>query len=573
MFATAGTPEKRDLLHALGVEHVMDSRTVAFAAEILKITGGKGVDVVLNSLSGEAIPKGLSVLAEHGRFIEIGKRDIYQNRNLGMAVFRKNVSLLVLDAMRFTGSETGGQIRSMVDLLRQGKVGPLPHQVFPLSDIRGAFQCMAHAKHIGKVVVSFQGPAGRVAPASEQPPVAHADGSYLVTGGLGGFGLATARWLVEQGARHLALMGRHGAASDEAQQGVRELEEAVVQVSVICGDVSRPEDVGRALKEIERSMPPLKGVIHGAMVLDDGLLVNLTPERWHRVVAPKAVGALNLHQATRHLPLDFFVCYSSLSTMFGIAGQSNYCAANAFMDSLTHHRRTCGLPGLSIHWGYLGEVGYVSKNEKISERFESWGVNGVPPRQALALFARLLHYNVHQAGIMNVDWDRWRPPGNSSIVPPRFQDLYVAARDRQDHGQGDGMPLRSRLLQADESARKELLQAVVGEKVAKILGTTVAKMDINKSITDMGLDSLVGMELRNWIESELQVSISIVALTQGMSVSQLTEFLLGKLTPEQASSTQPDNGEPHRQPLSPAAHDAPRRPGPPGPGGTYRPAS
>jgi aryl carrier-like protein len=205
----------------------------------------------------------------------------------------------------------------------------------------------------------------------------------------------------------------------------------------------------------------------------------------------------------------------------------------------------------------VAEVGFVAKNERVGERFESWGLLGVPPRQGLTVLARLLHNNFGQAAILNVDWERWRPPGNTSIVPPRFQDLYIAARDRSDQGRADGTPLRSRLLQAERSARKEMLQEVVADKVAKILGTTVAKMDVNQSITDMGLDSLVGMELRNWIESELQVSISIVGLTQGLSVVQLTELVLGKIFPEpEADESAPAvNGASHAPVLAPAVHD------------------
>jgi acyl transferase domain-containing protein/NADPH:quinone reductase-like Zn-dependent oxidoreductase/SAM-dependent methyltransferase/NADP-dependent 3-hydroxy acid dehydrogenase YdfG len=557
VFATAGTPEKRALIRALGVEHVMDSRSLAFADEILSRTGGFGVDLILNSLSGDAIPKGLSALAEHGRFIEIGKRDIYENRRLGMAVFRKNVSLLVLDAMRLSAQQKSTQIRRMLEAVRDGTLTPLPHRVFPISDARSAFQFMAQARHIGKIVVSMQGSPGRVVSASEQPPIAHADASYLITGGLGGFGLATARWLVDQGARHLLLIGRSGARTSEAQAAVGELEASGASVRVSCCDVSRVEELRQALYEAKRVMPPLRGVIHAAMVLDDGLLLNLTAERWWRVVAPKAAGAWNLHELTRELPLDFFVCYSSISSVFGVAGQANYCAANAFLDALMQFRRSQGLSGLSINWGYISEVGYAAQNEKVTERFQNWGVRGVAPRLGLALLARLLRDRVGHAGIIDIDWERWRPPGSSTVVSPRFRDLVSAARERPDAPSADGIPLRNRLLHLDASERRKLLLQVIGDRVARILGTSAAKLDMNQSITDLGLDSLVGMELRNWIESELLVSISVVSLSQGLSVVQLTELLLRKLSPEERAGTPTTNGDlPWRRTEEPAPTDA-----------------
>ncbi len=561
IFATAGTPEKRAFLHSLGIEHVMDSRSLDFADQVMKITGGRGVDLILNSLAGEAIAKGMSVLADYGRFLEIGKSDIYKNSKLGMFPFRKNVSFIAIDldrSIRERRAQVAAQFHEVIDLFRQEKLAPLPHRVFPLANVQDAFRLMAQGKHIGKVVLSFRGAVPDLAPASEPPPLVRADGAYLITGGLGGFGLVTARWLVEQGGRHLVLMGRSGAATPEAHQAVLDLQEAGAQVHVAQGDIACREDLARVLSEVEQSMPPLRGVIHAAMVLDDCLLSNLTPERWQRVLGPKAIGAWNLHCLTRELPLDFFICFSSMSAIFGVAGQANYCAANAFLDALAHHRRACGLPGMSINWGYLGEVGYLARYEHLGQRFESWGARRVSPRHGLDLMGRLLHSQAVQAGIMAVDWDRWHPPGASNAVPCRFQELCSAAHGKEDGLAADGVPLRTRLLNLDGPECRQLLESVLRDRVARALGAAPSRLDVAKPI--QGLDSLVGVELRNWMEGELHIHVPIVTLTQGPSIVQLTDMLLQQLAGKRqgAAASAPESMVVRQEPGSngPVAVDA-----------------
>lgn len=548
VFATAGTAEKRDFLRALGIEHVMDSRSLAFADEVRERTGGRGVDLVLNSLAGEAIAAGLSVLAEHGRFLELGKSDVYRNSKLGMYTLRRNISLIVIDlmsALREVSPRAAADFQHVVALVRSGELSALPHRVFTLDGMRDAFRFMSQGKHIGKVVLSFRDRPRRLAPSSEPAPVICDRAAYLITGGLGGFGLATARWLADQGARHIALMGRSGAASADAEQAVADLEQAGVQVKVIHGDVSRQADVARALAELGASMPPLRGVIHAAMVLDDCLLENLTAESWLRVLRPKVIGAWNLHCLTRELPLDFMVLYSSMATVFGTPGQANYSAANAFLDALAHYRRAQGLPALAIDWGYVGEVGYVARHEQMGERFASWGARQVSPRDGLALLGRLLQHQAVHAGILGVDWERLRPLGGSAEdVPARFRDLCAAARGRlaAPTSERDGVPLRTQLLALPANERGGVLEAAVRDKVARALGAAAARLDVHQPIA--GIDSLVGVELRNWIEEELRVTIPIARLTKGPSVAELTEMIRQQLEgAAQADGAQADGAQ------------------------------
>lgn len=531
IFATAGTPEKRDLLRALGIKHVMDSRTLSFADEILKSTNGRGVDVILNSLAGEAIPKGLSALAQHGRFLEIGKSDIYKNNKLGLFAFRKNISLIAVDMVAAMSEKPGlvaAEFQRVIDRVREGELTALPHRVFSLDRIGEAFRFMSQGKHIGKVVLSFRDQPRKLAPPLERPPIVRADATYLITGGLGGFGLASAKWLVEQGARYLVLMSRSGGGSPEAQQAVAGLQEAGAQVLVAQGDVTVRDDIERTLSQVRSSMPPLRGVIHAAMVLDDCLLENLSPEQWLRVMRPKATGAWNLHSLTKDLPLDFFVCYSSMATVFGTPGQANYSAANAFLDGLAHYRHACGLPALTVNWGYIGDAGYVARNEKLGKRLESWGARRFSSKQGLAQLARLLQNHAVHASIMGLDWNRFRPlGGRMEDIPARFRDLCTSAQGQKEQKICQDVPLRARLLEADLPERGKLLESALRDKVARALGASPSKLDVTQPIA--GIDSLVGVELRNWIEEELRVNIPVVRLTQGPSVAELRDMILQQL--------------------------------------------
>jgi len=349
IFATAGSPEKRAYLKSMRVPHILDSRSLIFADEIMKATGGRGVDVVLNSLPGEYITRSLAILTAYGRFVEIGKTDIYQNKPLGLFPFRNNLSYFALDLERVC-RERPALVRSLLmelmAMFKQGSLKPLPHNVFLVEDAANAFRYMARRKNIGKVVLSFSFAESKKS--ADRSTAPRADATYLITGGHGGLGLRVARWLVEKGARHLALLSRSGA-SIAAQEVVTELAAKGAAVTTIQADISNESEVAQALSQIHDTMPPLRGIIHAAGVLDDHLLMNLDAESFRRVLAPKVLGAWNLHKLTGDLPLDFFVVFSSVASILGSPGQANYAAANAFLDGLAHDRRSHGLPCLSIN--------------------------------------------------------------------------------------------------------------------------------------------------------------------------------------------------------------------------------
>jgi acyl transferase domain-containing protein/NADPH:quinone reductase-like Zn-dependent oxidoreductase/NADP-dependent 3-hydroxy acid dehydrogenase YdfG/ubiquinone/menaquinone biosynthesis C-methylase UbiE/acyl carrier protein len=531
VFATAGSSEKRAFLASLGIEHVMDSRSLVFADEVMARTEGKGVDVVLNSLSGEAIGKGLSVLTDYGRFLEIGKRDIYMNTRLGLRPFAKNLSFIAIDldqAMRQKPAVIAFLFQEVVREVEAGNLSALPHRVYSIGNVVSAFRCMAQAKHIGKVVVSLSDQGLRVARRPPAPMRFQAEASYLITGGLGGFGLAVARWMVEHGAKHLMLVGRRGAQSPEAVQAVDALRQAGAEVRVAAADVSDGAQVAAVLALVAAHMPPLQGIIHTAMALEDSLLTNLGRDLLMRVLRPRVHGAWHLHRQTAGMPLDFFVNFSSIASVFALPGQAPYVCSNTFLDALAHHRRSRQQAGLTVNWGYLSEVGYVARNEKVGERLEGHGLRSFSPREATTLLGRFLRHDPVQISVARIDWSRWHQLG--AHLSPRFEHLCNRAKGGKDGQSGEGLAIRKVLLGAAPERRKDLLLEFLKGKVARVLGSSPDKVDLARPLTDLGLDSLMAVELRNWVEGELRVSLPVAELLQGPSVDGLATLLLEQLT-------------------------------------------
>ncbi len=537
IFATAGSPEKRDFLRLLGIEAVMDSRSLDFADEVRQRTGGRGVDVILNSLPGAAISAGLEALADYGRFLEIGKRDIYQNAHLGLQAFRKNLSFFAIDldrVLRERPALLGSLLGDIVRRVREGTLSALPQRSWPFSDAVDAFRFMQHGKHIGKLVLTSHGSNVAAVPANDEPLFFRTDATYLIAGGLGGFGLEVARWMARKGAGTLVLLGRRGVQTDEAREAVAAIERLGARVIVRAADIAQPDDVATVLAEIDRSFPPLRGVIHAAMVLEDALLINLDRDLLERVLAPKVNGAWNLHAQTIGRALDHFVLFSSLSSVFGHAGQGNYAAANAFLDALAWHRRAQGLPALTVNWGYLNEVGYLARHGELGERLERQGVLSFTVQQALALLEKALQGEHVQVSVMRLEWSRWRGLGVTGRVSPRFAHLCRPVDGNAVETSASALPSMDAVRAAAPAERSVLIGALLRDKLARVLGTEPDRLDDQRPLLQLGIDSLMAVELRNWIEGELRVNVPIADLLRSPSLAALAEVLAERFGPADA---------------------------------------
>jgi len=546
VIASAGSATKRALLKTLGVKHVIDSRRGDFAEAVMELTGRRGVDVVLNALAAEAIPMGLSCLAESGRFIEIGKRDIYQNSRIPLWSLRRNASfhVVAMDAV-FRGDEalTREMLGELAELVEKGALTPLPFRSFPASRIDAAFRLMASGKHIGKVVVSF--PEAFVPRRGEPlaPPFAiKPDGCYLITGAFGGFGKVVAEWLVKCGARHLVLSSRSGAATPAAEAFVQSLRDRGVNAQVVRADAGSAEDVSRLLAEIRAGDQPLRGVFHLAMVIDDAPLAALNRERLRIVMAPKAYGAWLLHKGTQDLPLDCFVMFSSISSIFGNPAQGNYGAANAFLDSLAHHRRALGLPALTMNWGALGGEGYVARNERVAEFLARQGTTALSPGEVMSLLESSLVAGNTQVAAIRVDWAKWRQFFRSTHENPLLERILASVE-----GQEDGTvpsDWRLKIESAAPADREPIIAAAVRDVVGSVLRVKPDSLRDDQPLTDLGLDSLMGVEIENSLEATIGVALPPTSLMRARTIGQIASLIAGHMggktvTPAPAAAAAP----------------------------------
>jgi amino acid adenylation domain-containing protein len=535
ILATAGSDEKREFVRRRGADHVMDSRSLAFADEARRFTGG-GLDMVLNSLPGEAIPRGVAALATGGRFLEIGKRDIYADAAIGLHAFRNNIAFFAIDLDQLFKQQPermGSLLRTLPERFESGALEPLPVTVHPADDTVGAFRSMQQARHIGKIVISYADRPVAVRPAEDGSVGCDRAGTYWVAGGLGGFGLEVARWLAAQGAGTLVLGGRSDTVPAAAAAVIAEIERGGTRVCLMPADITRAEEVRRVLDRIGAELPPLKGIFHTAMVLEDRLLVDLDDATLDRVLRPKLLGGWNLHQESAHFPLDHFVLFSSLSSIFGHAGQANYAAANAALDGLVHERRALGLPGTVINWGHLGEVGYLARRDDLSARLERQGVLSFTVRQATDCLAYAISSQEPQLSVLRMDWTLWRGLGITDNVAPKFAHLL---RSTVGGGDASGLAVLSpaAIVSASPAERRPLVQRAVCSKAAALLGIGVAELDASRPLLELGLDSLMAVELRNWIESQVGVGLPISALMRSAGIDPLVDAICAAMRMEEA---------------------------------------
>jgi len=529
IFATAGSNEKREFLSAMGVPFVMNSRSLEFADQILEMTKGQGVDIVLNSLSGERIAKGLSVLAPHGRFLELGKTDIYKNSSIGLRSLRHNITLRVIDlaqVMQDKPDIIAEMVRNILSDLKDGAFFPLPHRIFPVSQSVAAFRHMAQAKHIGKLVITISDHGVKPVPPEVNKRIGFSDrATYLISGGTGGLGLVLSEWMISNGARNLTLISRSGASTKEAQLAIARMEQMGAHVHVEKSDICHEEDVSRLFDRIRMGDHPLRGIFHCAMVLDDGLLVQQTRERFMRATAPKMLGAWNLHKHSLDSPLDFFVMFSSIASMIGGPGQSNYVAANTFLDAFSHYRHSQGLPGLTINWGRIVEAGYVSRNTKVEKYLSQQGLKGLTPEQVTEYLGKLLLTDTAQIGIMPVDWNKASSSMFASLS--RLSELVKEARSKNERVTIRG---RESILSAPIGEREELLKSQLKMTAANVLRTSPAKLRTDCPLTELGLDSLMAAELLTGLETCYNVTIPAGKLTAGISIDDMTLLVMALLS-------------------------------------------
>ena len=513
VFATASAP-KQEVLRTLGVSGAFDSRDPEFGTAVLEATGGSGVQMVLNSLTGEGfIEAGLACLARGGRFVELAKRGIWSAAEIGAV--RPDVGYSILAVDRLTVEEptrVGAALRAVLEKVQSGELRPVPFRRWPLVEAGAAMEHMRAAHHIGKIVlVPSPLATGRL----------RRDRSYLVTGGLGGIGLELAGWLAEHGAGAIVLNGRR-APEARAEAVVRELREQGVEVRIEIADVTDGKAVEEMLRRVEAELPPLGGVIHSVGVLSDGALTNQDWAGFERVLGPKILGAWRLHRATLDRDLDLFVLFSSAAGVFGNPGQANYAAANAFLDQLARHRRALGLPGQAIAWGAWAGVGMAEEaRDRIAGRLAQYGDGWIARERGLEAFSRLVREDVGTSVVVSVDW---------SVVlsaPPFLEDLATADPGAAPAPSVDLLQLL-KALPAEE--REEELIAFLQEELRSVLRLRSAPAP-QAGFFELGMDSMVAVELRSRLNRAFQkeFTVSNTAVFDHPDVARLARHLAREL--------------------------------------------
>ncbi|WP_328384551.1 SDR family NAD(P)-dependent oxidoreductase [Streptomyces sp. NBC_00400] len=528
VIATAGTEAKRAYLRGLGVTHVFDSRGLDWVAGVRAATGGRGVDVVLNSLAGAAIPLGLEVLAEDGRFVEVGKRDIHAATSVELGAFAKSITFAAVDVaglLRRRPDRFAALLREAWQLVETGAFGPLPVRQWGFADAEDAFRAMSRAEHRGKIVLVDPLTGGAVTPRPLPAGRFRAGGTYLITGGLGALGLSLAEYLISSGAGALALIGRSGRADPDRLAALRA---QGVTVRVWQADVADEQRMRVVLDEIRRTLPPLRGVFHVAGVLDDATLQTIDADSVERVLRPKVEGARLLHDLTAHDALDLFVLFSSAAAFVGTAGQAAYAAANSWLDALVRRRRRKGLPGLSVQWGPVAGVGLAAQDAGRGDRLAGRGLRSVTVD---ACWQALRHFiETHQTVVAYAALDprRWLETYPAAASLSSWQSLAGA-----EHGTPDG-GLGLRLVPAGQ--RRELVAGIVRHEAALVLRLAPEKLLDDVPLRSLGLDSLMTLELRNRLEASLATRLSPTLLWKYGTLSRLTGALTDLLAREEATA-------------------------------------
>jgi acyl transferase domain-containing protein/NADPH-dependent curcumin reductase CurA/acyl carrier protein len=526
VFATA-SPRKWPLLRSQGVEHIMNSRTLDFADEIARVTGGEGVDIVLNSLNKDFIEAGMRSLGRGGRFIEMGKVGVWtpeQVREVRPDVTYHNFDLSELpeDEMLRLNAEIMGIV---VGRVAAGELPPLKATRYSLDEIEEAFGVLSRGANIGKLVLGFTDER-RPSPRDVEIDAGH---TYLITGGLGALGLLTADKLIDLGARHLGLVSRSATPPDDvADLWVRVRERA--SVTLYQADIGNPEDVRHITTALKEGPRPLGGIVHAAGSVADAPVAGQTWEKIDEVFQAKVYGTWLLHRAAEESPdLRFFIGYSSAAPVTGAPGQSNYAAANAYLDNLLLWRNGQGRPGLTINWGPWGKVGMSARlSEQLIKRWEAEGIRLTAPRTGMRALTSLLGGPYGQAVVGECDWDRFT--AGKAVTNALYQPLL----------RGGGTETRGidvdALVAASQRDRATAIDEFVRGKIADVLHfDDPDAVDPSAEFVRLGLDSLVAVELKNALESAFRLPLPPSIAFDYPSVELLTEFLDRQLVPAESA--------------------------------------
>ncbi|KAL8673560.1 MAG: hypothetical protein Q9168_002014 [Polycauliona sp. 1 TL-2023] len=554
IFATAGSAEKREFLaQTCGVPtaQIFSSRTSEFKDEILQATDGRGVDLVINSLSGLLLQQTWDLTAENGTFVEIGKKDLLENSYLPMKNFDKNITFSAIDLRKVANARPDAVrewLSNIVLMIESRNIMPIrPVTSVPISSVKKGLRKLQSGQNIGKIVATVEDESvmvERLSPLKARSGnLLHPDATYLISGGTGGIGRALAQWMIRRGARYLVLLGRSGASSPRVKELLQRYDGTDVCLRALACDVSSRSDIILTVAAL-RDLPKVCGVIHGALQERDVMFANATLEDWQHMMGPKVKGAWHLHEFFPNL--DFFVSLSSLLGVFGRIGTSLYAAAASFLDAFSEHRNQLGLPAVTVDLPIVEGIGLVVDRGIFGQLKASLGVTItadqlytlvegaiIGPSSGLNAHGRSLSWTLaSKKEINHLAWEHISPLSVMRRLRIKSGGVNSSSDDESKKLQDllkDGSP--------------ELLDAL-GDKVSSI--TMIDRDDITpeRSLLDYGLDSLFSMELRNWIRRRFNIDMALKDITSAKSLKALVERITPQMRDSVAASTLSQNQTP-----------------------------
>ncbi|KAE8147175.1 putative polyketide synthase [Aspergillus avenaceus] len=554
IYATVGQKVKAEYLNqrfGIPMNRIFSSRDRSFYADLMRETNGRGVDIVLNSLAGELFETSWECVAKSGKMIEIGKKDIMENKPLRLGPFLHNRSFICVNASEIMIEQPDMYrmvIEGGMDDLANGRFEPIaPIRIFPAEQVESAFRHMQSGKHIGKVVVQMPQDMKALPLASKQEPSTFPPNtSYLMIGGWGGIGRAVSRWMVDRGARDIVYLSRSSPAANLPFS--RELEAQGCRVSIVQGTVTNAKDVEKAVQCCDH---PIKGVFQMAMVLNEKPILEMSWEEWHDTLEPKVIGTWNLHHGLLNENLDFFLLFSSIAGIVGQPGLANYAAANTFLDGFVQYRHSQGLPAAAI------DIGVVAGGNHIAERLSGGKLLGTAFRGYQTIrekdVIRAIEVALTHQYSVPLDMDRsssgsqitlgLSPPPRSSlddsVVPifkdPRMSLLISVESKRQEAPEGSSATdalmekITNDLAALSSEEAGSIIQHEIIRKLAPLANLDEAVIGSTQPFSQLGVDSLIVTELRTWLRRSFRIEMAVPEITAAGDVAGLTDLVLQRL--------------------------------------------
>ena len=473
----------------------------------------------------------IACLRPFGRFVELGKRDYVTNTHIGLRPFRKNLTYFGVDVDQVISARQTLGNRVFSKILREFEKGtfvPLPYSVFDADNVSTAFHLMQQSAQVGKIVV--RSPDKLVSAPPEKSFHISAKGTHIITGAFGGFGLETAKWLVERGARHLVMISRSGATTEEAKAVLEDFAARGVKVLAQRCDVTDRRALEKLFAVIHATMPPIVGVMHAAMVLDDGILANLDAERFNRVLAPKIAGAENLDDLVRGEHLDYFILYSSVTTLIGNPGQGNYVAANGYMEGLARRRRQKGLPALAVGWGPILDVGVVAQNQRLQSGLQKLsGISGMRAREALALMEQALERSTTEVGTSVITISPNQGAFSSeqlAVLRSPTYEAFVSAARRPGESEAESVDLFALAAEHGVEAARQKAADVISAQLSHVLHLREEDISKVRPLGEVGLDSLMALELVMKLEEFFGIQLPMTGASGGMTIADIADQII-----------------------------------------------